>query len=223
MRIIITGATGMVGEGVLMECLQNSEVFEVLSISRKLCGIIHPKLKELLISDFSEIQNYSEKLKGYDACFYCAGKSSNGMSEEEYTKITYKTTLHFAKVLQEINPKLVFNFISGNHTDNTEKGKVMWARVKGKTENQLTKIFGNKAFHFRPALMKPMKGQQHLYGYNRWAHQILYPLMSIFFPSCSIQEIAKAMIKTASKGYSKQILEVKDIKTAANETGIKNT
>lgn len=217
MKIIITGTTGMVGEGVLLECLQNSEVSQVLSISRKPCGIKNPKLKELLVSNFLKIENYAENLKGYDACFYCAGKSSAGMSEAEYTKLTFDTTIHFANVLKELNPNITFNFVSGYHTDNSEKGTVMWARVKGKTENELTKIFAHKALHFRPALMKPTKGQQNFYGYNRIAHKISYPVLSIFFPACTIVEIGKAMINTARKGYSKNTLEVKDIKEVAKK------
>lgn len=215
-KVIITGATGMVGEGVLLECLQNIQVSEVLSISRKPCGIKNPKLKELLVADFFKIGNYSENLKGYDTCFYCAGKTSAGMKEAEYTKLTYDTTIHFANVLKQLNPDITFNFVSGNGTNNAENGKVMWARIKGKTENELTKMFSKKAYHFRPALMKPTKGQQHFYGYNR-AVTFFYPLLNVFFPSSTIQEIGKAMIKTASKGFFKTILEIKDINQAAKQ------
>ena len=216
MRVILTGATGMIGEGVLLECLQNSEVSEVLSISRKTNAYVHPKMKEYLVEDFLSLRSTDEALKGYDACFFCAGKSSAGMNEADYTKITYDITIHFAEVLKQINPDITFNFVSGAFTDNTEKGKVMWARVKGKTENALTKIFKNsKAFYFRPALMKPTEGQRHLYGYNRIAHKILFPVMRIFYPSCTIREIGKAMIYTATKNSSKKVLEVKDIKAAA--------
>lgn len=217
MKVIITGTTGMVGEGVLLECLQNNKVSEVLSISRKSCGIKNPKLKALLVTDFFEIENYAENLKGYDACFYCAGKTSAGMTEAGYTKLTYDTTIHFANVLKQFNPGITFNFVSGRSTDNTEKGKVMWARVKGKTENELTKMFSKKAYHFRPALMKPAKEQQHVNGSNRLAHKILFPLLSILFPSSAIQDIGKAMIGTATKGFSKNILEVKDINEAAKQ------
>ncbi|MGS2737692.1 NAD-dependent epimerase/dehydratase family protein [Sinomicrobium sp. M5D2P17] len=215
MKVIITGTTGMVGEGVLLECLQNNKVSEVLSISRKPCGIKNQKLTELLVADFFEIENYAENLKGYDACFYCAGKSSAGMTEAEYTKLTFDMTIHFANVLKELNPNITFNFVSGYHTDTSEKGSIMWARVKGKTENGLTKIFSEKAYYFRPALMKPTKGQQNFYGYNGIAHKVFYPVLGIFYPACTIEEIGKAMINTATYGYSKNILEVKDIKEAA--------
>lgn len=136
-KIILTGATGMVGEGVLLECLENPNISEVLSVSRKPSGKKHAKLKEYLVSDFLNIDVNDENLKGYDACFFCAGISSVGMSEEDYTKITYDTTLHFAKVLLNLNPEMVFNYVSGASTDKTESGKLMWARVKGKTENDL--------------------------------------------------------------------------------------
>ncbi|MDO5608770.1 MAG: epimerase [Capnocytophaga sp.] len=215
MKVIITGTTGMVGEGILLECLQNEKVTEVLSISRKPCGIENPKLKELLVSDFFEIGNYAEHLKNYDACFYCVGKASAGMTEAEYTKVTYDTTIHFATVLKQLNPNITFNFVSGKNTDNTEKGRVMWARVKGKTENELSRIFKEKAYHFRPALMKPFKEQKHLYGYNNITHRVLYPVMSLIFPASTLSQIGKAMIHTASKGFPKHILEVKDINEMA--------
>ncbi|MGX5683867.1 NAD-dependent epimerase/dehydratase family protein [Chryseobacterium cucumeris] len=126
-KIILTGATGMVGEGVLMECLENPDVSEILSISRKPSGKTHPKLKEYLVSDFLSLDLNDEKLKGYDACFFCAGISSIGMNEEEYTQITYDTTLHFAKAVLNQNPEMVFNYVSGAGTDSTESGKMMWA------------------------------------------------------------------------------------------------
>ncbi|WP_316932803.1 NAD-dependent epimerase/dehydratase family protein [Chryseobacterium gallinarum] len=139
-KIMITGATGMVGEGVLMECLENPDVSEILSISRRPSGKNHPKLKEYLVPDFASININDEKLKGYDACFFCAGISSIGMNEEDYTKITYDMTLHVAKAMLNQNPGMVFNYISGAGTDSTESGKMMWARVKGRTENALKKM-----------------------------------------------------------------------------------
>src|SRR5262245_25512755 len=134
-RVIITGATGMVGEGVLLECLQNEHVSEILIVNRRHYDLAHPKLKELIVPDFFKIEDFSEKLNGYDACFYCAVISSVGVKEEKYTKVTFDTTLHFANVLLPLNPGMVFNFVTGSHTDSSEKGKLMWARVKGKTEN----------------------------------------------------------------------------------------
>jgi len=214
-RVIITGVTGMVGEGVLLECLQNHEVDSVLAVCRKPLDLTHPKLKIFTAPNFLEVDGNTNELKGYDACFYCAGVSSNGVSEEDYTKITYETTLHFAAVMLKTNPEIVFNFVSGHQTDSSEKGRLMWARIKGKTENALIKMFPKKEFNFRPALMKPMSGQKHFYGYNLWTHKILYPVLRFIFPACSIQEITQAMINVTIRGYEKPILEVKDIRKLA--------
>ncbi|MBS1660765.1 MAG: NAD-dependent epimerase/dehydratase family protein [Bacteroidetes bacterium] len=216
MKIILTGATGMVGEGVLLECLRDPRITSVLSISRKPSGKSDPKLTELLVDDFMDIGNYKDRLRGYDACFYCAGISSVGMTEEAYLHITYTLTVRFAEVLLETSPQLVFIFVSGGHTDSTEKGKVMWARVKGKTENALGRIPFKAQYSFRPALMKPDKEQVHLKGYNKYL-RLLYPIMRLFLPGCTMAEIGHAMINTVQKGYSKRVLEVKDIKQAAHE------
>jgi nucleoside-diphosphate-sugar epimerase len=215
-RVIITGATGMVGEGVLLECLQNEYVEKVLLLNRRHSDLTHEKLSELIVPDFSQLARFKDPLVGYDACFYCAGKSSNGMSEKDYTAVTYDNTIAVSTVLKDVNPGLVFCFISGRHTDATEKGKTMWARIKGKTENAIIRLFGSNGYNFRPALMKTSPGQKNVYGYNklttsRW----LYPLLSIFFPSCSIEDIGKAMISVSLNGYSKHTLEVDDIKSAA--------
>lgn len=133
------------------------------------------------------------------------------MSEEEYNKLTYATTVHFAKVLEQQNPDLIFNFISGGHTDSTESGKVMWARVKGKTENALIKIFPGKSYNFRPSLMKPTKGQKNFKGYNKIAPTILFPILKLFFPHSTMTQIGRAMINATILGYEKPVLEVKDI------------
>ncbi len=213
-KVILTGATGMVGEGVLFECLENPAVEEVLMVNRRHYEMTHGKLKELIIPDFKELNTVKMSLTGYDACFYCAGISSVGMSEADYTKITYDITMHFAEALKECNPEIVFNFVSGGHTDSSEKGKTMWARVKGKTENALQRSFPGREYNFRPALMKSAKGQKNFKGYNKWVH-VLFPVFSLFFPSCTMQEIGRAMINTALKGYSKTVLEVNDIKDLA--------
>jgi nucleoside-diphosphate-sugar epimerase len=213
--VIVTGVTGMVGEGVLFECLRNTQVDAVLAVCRKALDLSHPKLKVLVAPDFLKIDAATAQLTGYDACFYCVGVSSNGVTEGDYTRITYDTTLHFAAVALQANPHIVFNFISGHLADSSEHGKVMWARIKGKTENALLKMFDGRGYNFRPALMRPMPGQQHFYGYNKWTHKILYPLLSLVFPACSIQQIAQAMINATLMGYEKPILEVSDIKKLA--------
>ncbi|WP_223606052.1 NAD-dependent epimerase/dehydratase family protein [Chryseobacterium sp. OSA05B] len=212
-KIILTGATGMVGEGVLMECLENPNVSEILSVSRKPSGKKHAKLKEYLVPDFLAIDLSDENLKGYDACFFCAGISSVGMNEEEYTKITYDTTIHFAKVVLNQNPDMVFNYVSGAHTDSTESGKQMWARVKGRTENALKKLGFRNAFNFRPGFMKPVEGQMHV----KWFFKPIIWIFPVFLPSKSLtlHEVGRAMINGVDKGYPTSVLEIRDIKNLA--------
>ncbi|MEO6685085.1 MAG: NAD-dependent epimerase/dehydratase family protein [Dyadobacter sp.] len=162
LKIILTGSTGFVGEGVLLETLNHPAIQEVLMVNRKHFDLQHPKLKELIVPDFLNLDGFSEDLSGYDACFFCAGISSAGMKEAKYMHITYDTTLQFAKALLAINPDLVFNFVSGSHTDSSEKGKIMWARVKGKTENALMKLPFRKEFNYRPGAMLPSEGQKNV-------------------------------------------------------------
>lgn len=212
-KIIITGATGMVGEGVLMECLENPAVSEILSVSRKPSGKKHAKLKEYIVSDFLAINPNDENLKGYDACFFCAGISSVGMNEEDYTKITYETTLHFANAILNQNPEMAFNYVSGAHTDSTESGKVMWARVKGRIENSLKKLGFRAAYNFRPGFMKPVDGQVNV----KWFFKPIIWLFPILVPSKSLtlHEVGRAMINVVKKGYPTSVLEIRDIKKLA--------
>lgn len=209
MKVIITGATGMVGEGVLFECLDNTTVTEVLIIGRKHYDRTHPKLKELIVKDFSEIRNHSDLLKQYDGCFFCAGVSSVGENEESFTKKTYDFVLPFATTLSQINSEMTFVYVSGNRTDSTEHGKVMWARVKGRTENALMKLPFKGQYNFRPAIMTATKGQKNI----KLIYKILGPLMSPFFPAktLKLKQVGLAMIHAVSRGYPKQILEVDDI------------
>lgn len=210
MKVIITGATGMVGEGVLIECLENKQVIEILSLSRKSCGMTHPKLKECLIPDFMNIEQYAMELSGYDACFYCAGVSSIGMDEEKFAKITYDTTLHVAKTLSQLNPDMVFTFVTGQGTDSTEHGKIMWARVKGKTENALMQLPFKGQYNFRPGFMKHFKEQKNVKTILKvvsWFFPILFPKQSL-----TLQEVGRAMIQVVNKGYTKNVLEIQDIK-----------
>src|SRR6478672_87863 len=158
-NVIITGATGMVGEGVLLECLAHPEVEMVLIVGRKPYNMNHSKLKELIVPDFLHLDMVEVRLSGYDACFYCAGVSAVGMKEAEYRRITYDTTLHFAKTLIKFNPNMVFDYVSGQSTDSSEKGRMMWARLKGMTENALMQLPFKGVFNFRPGLMKPTSGQ----------------------------------------------------------------
>jgi uncharacterized protein YbjT (DUF2867 family) len=214
MNIIITGATGMVGEGVLLECLQNPSVTKTLMVNRKSSPIKHPKLEELIVTDFMKLDAYSTSLSGYDACFYCAGISSIGMNEATYTHITYDTTMNFAGKLATLNPDMVFSFVSGAQTDSSEKGKIMWARVKGKTENALMQLPFKRAYNFRPGFMKPFKEQKNV----KRIFKIIIPVIPILLPSQSLtlQQVGQAMINTVLKGYPKQVLEIKDIRALAS-------
>ncbi|TCK70885.1 NAD-dependent epimerase/dehydratase family protein [Acidipila rosea] len=216
MRVILTGATGMVGEGVLLECLQHPAIEAVLLVSRRPYGVQHPKVKECIVPDFLRIEDCTSQLSGYDACFYCAGVSSRGMSEAEYTHVTYEITVHFARVLAGLNPQMIFDFVSGELTDSSEQGKLMWARVKGKTENELMRCGFRKVYNFRPGFMKPTAGQRNVKGYYRVIGGI-YPLLHLLFPNhvSTLREVGLAMIHSVLKDYPRQVLEVKDIKALA--------
>lgn len=215
-KVIITGVTGMVGEGVLLECLQNEKVESVLVIARKSCEIQHAKLKEIILPDFNNASSIANELKNYDACYFCAGVSSVGMKEEDFRKITYDTTLNFAKAVCTANPAMTFCYVSGVGTDSTEKGRTMWARVKGKTENDLMKLPFKQVFAFRPGFMQPTKGQKFalpMYKYIGWMYKPLSLLFSTY--ASTLADVGKAMINVTLNGYSSKILEVKDINQAA--------
>ncbi|MBT2619887.1 NAD-dependent epimerase/dehydratase family protein [Chryseobacterium sp. ISL-6] len=216
MKIIITGATGLVGEGVLLVCLENQVVKEVLIISRKPLTLTHEKLKELIVEDFATIKNYRQDLENYDGCFFCAGASAVGENEESFTRKTFGFVVPFAEILSQINPAMTFIYVSGNRTDSTEKGKAMWARVKGRTENALLKLSFKAVYNFRPGFMKPVKGQKNVRSVYR-IFEVLSPLWYLLFPNwiCTMREVGLAMINCVSKGYKTPILEVKDIKSQA--------
>lgn len=212
MKAILTGATGMVGEGVLTECLNHNDITEVLTINRKPCGVIHPKLKEIIHPDFFNLSAIENQLHGYNACFFCLGVSSIGMKEPEYKHLTYDLTLNFAQTLVKLNPDMIFAYISGASTDSSEQGRMMWARVKGKTENDLLKLPFKAAYMFRPGALKPSKDAKNgnaYYKYFGW----LFPIIRFLAPNaaCTLKELGLAMINTALKGFSKPVLEVKDI------------
>ena len=211
-KTIITGVTGMVGEGVLHECLQHPQVEAVLVINRKPCGVVHPKLKEIIHTDFFDLSAIESQLSGYNACYFCLGVSSIGMKEPEYYKLTYTLTLNLAQTLSKLNPEITFCYVSGGGTDSTEKGRSMWARVKGKTENDLMKLPFKQVFAFRPGYMHPTKGLKNTlssYKYMSW----MYPFYRAVFPRfvSTLAELGLAMINVTLYGYEKQVLEVKDI------------
>jgi uncharacterized protein YbjT (DUF2867 family) len=217
-KVVITGVTGMVGEGVLLECLQNPAVNEVLAVGRRQYNLEHPKLMQLIVPDMFKLDDIKERLTGYDACFFCAGISSLGLKEPEYTRITYDLTLKFAQTLVQFNPGMTFIYVSGSHTDSTEKGRVMWARVKGRTENDLVKLPFPHVYNFRPGLMRATEGQKNLpriYEYFSW----LYPVIKTFAPNgaSTLADVGRAMINSVIKGYPKTVLEIKDINKLARE------
>ena len=217
MKVVITGTTGMVGEGILLECLNLPQITEVLSVSRKPTGITHPKLKEYIVADFLMLNENDEMLQGYDACFYCAGVSSVGMDETKYRSITYDTTLHFAKCLHP-NPELSFIYVSGGGTDSSEKGRMAWARIKGKTENDLMKFPFKQAFGYRIGFMIPTDSQKRVLPYYkklRW----MIPFIKWFFPNIisTMLQVAKSMVFVSLNGFKQNIIHVKDINTMAQQ------
>jgi uncharacterized protein YbjT (DUF2867 family) len=216
--VIITGSTGMVGEGVLHQCLENPLVKQVLIINRKPSGYTHPKLTELFITDFFDLSPVESQLKGYNACFFCLGVSSVGMKKNTYYHLTYDLTLHFAQTLSSLNPDMTFCYVSGAGTDSTEQGRSNWARVKGKTENDLMKLPFKKVFAFRPGFIKPIKGLKNAHSFYKYINW-MYPLGRMFYPSgfCTLKELGNAMIHAASRGYGKSVLEGKDIIALAKD------
>ncbi len=221
MKVIITGTTGMVGEGVLLECLNQPQIAEVLSVSRKPVGITHPKLKEYLVQDFLLLKEDDEKLKGYDACFFCAGISSVGISEADYKKITYDTTLHFAKCLNP-NPAQTFIYVSGGGTDSSEKGRMAWSRIKGKTENDLMKLPFKQAFGYRIGFLIASPGQRRVLKYYKYINWMV-PVLKLVAPNSisSMKEVALSMIYVSQNGFPKNVIEIKDIKIMAKNQAAK--
>ncbi|TCZ67045.1 NAD-dependent epimerase/dehydratase family protein [Flaviaesturariibacter aridisoli] len=216
LRILLTGASGMVGEGVLLALLERPEVQSVTYLGRRTSGHRHPKLTEVLTPDLAQLNDVRDRLQGFDACFFCAGISSIGMSEADFTRSTYDLTLSVAHTLLGLNPHLVFTYVSGAGTDSSENGRLMWARVKGRTENALSALPFRGVYHFRPGFMKTVPGQIHAnryYKYFRW----LYPVLMRLAPNtvCTLDEVARAMLQCVAAGYPKRILEVKDIRQAA--------
>ena len=221
LRVILTGATGMVGEGVLLECLQNPAVQHVLVLTRKPTGRTHAKMTELLVPDLANLSTVESQLTGYNACFFCAGISSVGVSKEEYERITHDMTLTVAKTLGRLNPDLTFSYVSGVGTDSSGTSRQHWARVKGRTENELLALPLRSAYMFRPGFMKITPGQRNVlkwYGAIAW----LYPLARRLAPNfvSTMQEVGRAMINAARFGYSKPVLEVRDIVALAQAKSV---
>lgn len=209
----------MVGAGVLIECLDDPRVSAVLVVGRHPCGVSHPKLRELLRSDFYDYRDAAAALAGYDACFFCLGVTSAGRTEPAYHRLTYDLTISAAKALAAANPGMTFCYVSGEGTDSTERGRFMWARVKGKTENELRRIF-SKAYLFRPGYIQPLRGVRSKTAWYQAVYVVLgslYPFLNRIFPThmTTTANVGRAMIAVAAGGYSTPVLENADINTVA--------
>ncbi len=218
-KAIVFGATGMVGEGVLLKALDHENVQSVLVIGRRTCGVKHPKLKELIHSDFYNYSAVEDQLTGWNACFFCLGVSSVGMKEQDYIRVTYELTMQAATILSRLNPTMTFCYVSGTGTDSTEEGRLMWARVKGRTENHLAKLPFRATYSFRPGLMKPVQGQKNVKPIFRLAAWP-YPIWKFLFPGtvCTLEDLGLAMIHAVQDGYSSPVLENSDIARLASLT-----
>jgi uncharacterized protein YbjT (DUF2867 family) len=218
-RVILFGATGMVGSGVLIECLDDGRIAEVLAVGRNSCGVSHPKLAELIRSDFINYSDAKAGLTGFDACFFCLGVSSAGMTEAAYHRLTYDLTVAAAEALAPLNPAMTFCYVSGEGTDSTEQGRVMWARVKGKTENHLLRM-PFKTYVLRPGYIQPLKGVRSKTALYRAVYALLalfYPLLRRLAPRhvTTSENVGRAMIQLAANGYGKRVLENPDINALA--------
>ena len=216
MRVVLFGATGMVGQGVLRECLLDPEIESVLAVGRSPTGQRHAKLHEIVHNDFLDFSRIESQLAGYDACFFCLGVSSIGMSEEQYRRLTYDITLAAARTLAKLNPQMVFVYVTGRGSDSSERGKLMWARVKGKTENDLLKLPFKAAYMFRPAGIQPLHGIRSKTGWVQAIYVGTAPLLSLLnrlTPTymTTTEQVGRAMIKVARDGYPKPVLESDDI------------
>ncbi|NNC94080.1 MAG: epimerase [Chitinophagales bacterium] len=222
MNVIITGSTGMVGKGVLFECLDSDLVQNVLVVNRRPLGIEHAKLKEILVPDFLSIGgDASLQFSDYDACFFCMGVSAFGLSEEEYRRITYDMTINFARIFHSVNPNAQFIYVTGEGTDSSESGNIMWARVKGKTENDILSMGFKHAYMFRPGYIQPMRGiksKTKLYNSLYVVAKPLFPIIKALAGDkvTTTEAVGKAMINAVRFGYSENIIHSKDINELAS-------
>jgi uncharacterized protein YbjT (DUF2867 family) len=220
MRAVLFGATGMVGQGVLRECLIDPDVEAVLSVGRSATGQQHVKLRELVHRDFLDFSAAESELAGFDACFYCLGVSSAGMKEDDYRRVTHDFTIAAAQVLARLNPGMTFAFVSGAGTDSTERGRTMWARVKGQTENALLRMPFRAAYMLRPAVIVPLHGIQSRTALYRVPYMLMAPLLPLLeaaFPKyvTTTERLGRAMIRVAKRGAAKAVLESADFNAMA--------
>jgi len=216
MKVILFGATGMVGQGCLRECLLDADVEIVLAIGRSPTGVQSAKLREIVHDNFLDFSTIESQLAGFDACFFCLGVSSVGMSEERYRHLTYDITLAAATTLSKLNPGMVFVYVTGQGTDPTEQGRLMWARVKGKTENDLLKLPFKAAYMFRPAGIQPLHGVKSRTAWVQAIYVVASPLLTWLDRVApkymtTTEQVGRAMIKVARDGYPKPVLESEDI------------
>ena len=216
MNVILFGATGMVGQGVLRECLLDPDIQQVLALGRSATGQQHTKLRELTVPDLMDLTTVEHQLTGYDACFFCTGVSSAGMTEETYTHLTYDLTLSVAQTLARLNPTMTFLYVSGAGTDSSEKGRSMWARVKGRTENALLLLPFRSAYMFRPGFIQPLHGIRSKTRVYQFLYDVLAPIQPLLkgrLPKyiTTTEQLGRAMIAVAKNGYPKPILESLDI------------
>jgi uncharacterized protein YbjT (DUF2867 family) len=216
MKVILFGATGMVGQGCLRECLLDGGVESVLAVGRSSSGQRHAKLREIVHDNFLDFSRIESELAGFDACFFCLGVSSVGMSEERYRHLTYDITLAAAKTLSKLNPQMVFVYVTGRGTDSTEQGRLAWARVKGKTENDLLKLPFKAAYMFRPAGIQPLHGVRSKTPWVQAIYVVTAPLLSLLNRTSpqfmtTTEQVGRAMIKVARDGFPRPVLESEDI------------
>lgn len=215
MKVLLFGASGMIGQGVLRECLLDSEVTNILSIVRNGTGRQNPKLREIVHNNFLDLSSLEKELSALDACFFCLGVSSAGMSEENYRRVTYDITLAAGQLLARLNPSLTFIYVSGAGTDSSERGRTMWARVKGQTENALLRLPFKAAYMFRPAVIVPLHGIKSRTRLYRVSYAVLGPLLPLLtaFPKyvTTTEKLGRAMLIAAKRGAPKVILESSDI------------
>jgi len=221
MKVLIFGATGMVGQGVLRECLLDPGIEGVTTVGRTATGVTHPKLTEMVRRSLLSYSEVESDLSGLDACFFCLGVTSAGMSEEQYARVTYDITLAAARTLSRLNPGMTFIYVSGAGTDSSEKGRIMWARVKGKTENAGLALPFKAAYAFRPGVIQPVHGERSKTAMYRVLYSMTKPLLPLLlrlFPGSILttEEIGRAMIAAARQGFPKRVLEAADIRACAS-------
>lgn len=215
MRVIIFGVTGMVGQSALRECLLDDKVQEILTIGRKRADQKHKKLKQIELENVADLSSIEDEITDYDACFFCLGVSSSGMKEEEYRRITYDITLSGAKTLARLNPQMTFIYVSGSGTDSSEKGRSMWARVKGKTENDLLRLPFKAAYMFRPGAIIPLNGVKSKTKLYQFFYDVMKPFYPILMKLNSVitsEQIGRAMIQVAGDGYPSPVIESNELK-----------